>query len=67
MEILNNNLCSIVLYPSSLCNLSCKYCYIDKNPTLKLIDEKIEESFNDYDYYLDFSKQIFDKNLVDEM
>lgn len=67
MEQLNNkNIKVIVLYPSALCNLCCKYCYIDKNPVLKQIDDALEDSFNS-DYYFEFSKKIFDKNIVDEM
>lgn len=56
----------IILYPSALCNLRCKYCYIDKNPCLKEIDDAIEKSFQD-NYYFDFAKKLFDKNKIEEM
>lgn len=39
-----------VFYTSGICNLSCKYCNIDKNPALYEIDKALEESFKG-DYY----------------
>lgn len=58
---------TIIFYTSALCNLRCSYCYIDKNPILKDIDKKLEESFLDKDYYLNLSKSIFEKDKVVEM
>ena len=52
----------LVLYSSSICNLKCKYCYIDKNPALIKIDKLLEQSFNG-DYYIDFTKKIFPDKL----
>lgn len=34
-----------VFYPSASCNLKCRYCGIDKNPALGLIDDIIAKSF----------------------
>lgn len=58
---------SIILYTSALCNLKCTYCFIDKNPILHNIDKKLAESYADSNYYLDFSKELFNKNEVNEM
>ena len=32
---------TLILYTSALCNLKCTYCYIDKNPILKDIDNTL--------------------------
>lgn len=48
----------LVLYTTAVCNLNCSYCYIDKNPALKKIDDMLDESFKG-DYYFDFTKEIF--------
>lgn len=48
----------LVLYTSSICNLKCRYCYIDKNPALVSIDKILEESFKG-DYYFEFIKKMF--------
>lgn len=50
---------SIVLYINATCNLNCTYCYIDKNPVLKQIDDILAKSF-ETDYYFDFAKEFFD-------
>lgn len=55
---------NLVLYPYALCNLNCRYCYIDKNPTLKEIDNDIEASFLDENYYFDFTKDFFKKEKL---
>ena len=49
---------NLVLYTSAICNLNCEYCYIDKNPALKKIDNILDESFKD-DYYFNFTKEMF--------
>ena len=49
---------NLVLYPSAICNLNCTYCYIDKNPALRDIDEILESSFAG-DYYFNFAKEMF--------
>lgn len=49
---------TLVLYTSATCNLNCTYCYIDKSPALKQIDNILEESFKS-DYYFNFAKEIF--------
>lgn len=48
----------LVLYTTAVCNLKCVYCYIDKNPALKKIDEILDESFKG-DYYFEFAKDMF--------
>lgn len=48
----------LVLYTTAVCNLKCVYCYIDKNPALKKIDQILDKSFQG-DYYFDFAKEIF--------
>ena len=45
-----------VLYDDSICNLKCRYCYIDKNPALLEIDRILADSFKN-DYYFNFSKK----------
>ena len=49
---------TVVLYPTAVCNLNCRYCYIDKNKALKHIDDILDESFQG-DYYFDFIKDMF--------
>lgn len=58
---------TLVLYTTSVCNLKCKYCYIDKNPALKKIDDILDKSFKG-DYYFEFAKEIFpDRNQLKEI
>ena len=47
-----------VFYSCGICNLNCAYCCIDKNPALRIIDDKLEESFQD-DYYFKRVKEYF--------
>lgn len=49
---------SVVFYTSALCNLKCRYCYIDKNSALKDVDIILEESFKEKDYYFNFLKTV---------
>lgn len=55
----NFNLNTAVFYTSATCNLRCNYCSIDKNQTLVKIDQALEESFINYQYYLDRVKKYF--------
>lgn len=52
---------TVVLYTTAVCNLNCKYCYIDKNSALKHIDDILDESFKG-DYYFDFIRDMFPKS-----
>ena len=63
METCRRNL---VLYTTATCNLNCSYCYIDKNPALKRIDDLLDQSFQG-DYYFNFAKEMFPnpKNLIE--
>ena len=47
-----------IIYTSAICNLKCTYCYIDKNPALKKIDDILDESFKG-DYYFNFIREMF--------
>lgn len=58
MYSLENKRDTIVLYTTAVCNLSCRYCFIDKNPSLKEIDDLLDESFKG-DYYFNFAKKAF--------
>jgi len=49
---------TLIIYTAAICNLKCTYCYIDKNPALKEIDDILDESFKG-DYYFNFTKQMF--------
>ena len=60
MEKDRNNL---VLYTTAVCNLKCRYCYIDKNPALVTIDNILDESFKG-DYYFNFAKELFLKDCL---
>lgn len=55
-----------VLYDDSICNLKCRYCYIDKNPSLLEIDKILDKSFEG-DYYFNFSKKIFEQDKLKEI
>ena len=46
---------TIILYTTAICNLNCTYCFIDKNPTLKKIDQWLDDSFlKTPEYYFDY-------------
>ena len=49
---------TVIVYPSSICNLNCRYCTIDKNPVLQSIDQKLATSFKG-DYYFNRIKEYF--------
>lgn len=49
---------TLVLYTTAVCNLNCRYCYIDKNKALQHIDNILDESFQG-DYYFNFIKDMF--------
>lgn len=54
---------SMVLYTTAVCNLNCRYCFIDKNPSLQKIDTLLDKSYNeDKDYYFNFAKEMFFKD-----
>lgn len=57
---------TMILYTTAVCNLNCVYCYIDKSPSLIKIDKILDNSFNS-DYYFEFSKQIFEQNLLEQI
>lgn len=48
---MENNLTTAIFYTCGTCNLNCKYCGIDKSPILKEIDNALEKSFLDENYY----------------
>lgn len=52
------DLVELILYPSGICNLKCKYCYIVKNKYLQEIDDALAKSFEDENYYLDFIEKL---------
>ena len=49
---------TLVLYTCATCNLNCRYCNIDKNPALKMIDNILAESY-ETDYYFEKTKKYF--------
>lgn len=49
----------LILYPSTLCNLNCQYCFINKDTNMQLFDTTLAESFLDIDYYLDRIQKYF--------
>lgn len=59
---------SLVLYTTAVCNLNCRYCFIDKNPALKQIDDYLDKSFlADPEYYFEFAKKMFLKDKLSEV
>lgn len=59
---------ALVLYTTAVCNLKCSYCYIDKNPALIKIDQLLDDSFKEKDYYFNFTKELFkDPNQLVEV
>lgn len=61
-DIFYNTRHNVVLYPYALCNLNCTYCFIDKNPALSIIDQMIQDSFEDDNYYIDFITDFVNPN-----
>ena len=59
---------SLVLYTTAVCNLNCRYCFIDKNPALKQIDDFLDDSFlGDTEYYFQFAKKMFLKDKLEQV
>jgi sulfatase maturation enzyme AslB (radical SAM superfamily) len=57
---------TLILYTTATCNLNCKYCFIDKNPSLLKIDEILDNSFKD-DYYFNLTKKMFLQDKLSEI
>ena len=56
---------TMVLYTTAVCNLNCKYCFIDKNPALQKIDKYLEDSYlKTPDYYFEYAKEAFLKDKL---
>ena len=36
---------AMTLFVSGSCNLNCGYCYIHKNPALKIMDKEIKDAW----------------------
>ena len=51
---------AMTLFVSGSCNLNCGYCYIHKNPALKIIDKEIKDAWETGEY-LKTVKKVFDK------
>lgn len=51
---------ALTLFVSGSCNLNCSYCYIHKNPALKIIDKEIRDAWETGEY-LKTVKKVFDK------
>ena len=51
---------AMTLFVSGSCNLNCSYCYIHKNPALKIIDKEIKDAWETGEY-LKTVKKVFDK------
>ena len=59
---------TVVLYTTAVCNLNCRYCFIDKNPALQQIDKYLEDSYlKTPDYYIDFAKEAFHQEKLHAM
>ena len=51
---------AMTLFVSGSCNLNCSYCYIHKNPALKIIDKEIKDAWETGEY-LKTVKKVFNK------
>ena len=59
---------TLILYTTAVCNLNCKYCFIDKNPALKVIDQYLDDSFmKTKDYYFNYAKEMFIQDKLKEI
>jgi sulfatase maturation enzyme AslB (radical SAM superfamily) len=59
---------SLVLYTTAVCNLNCRYCFIDKNPALQSIDSYLDDSFlKDENYYFEFAKRTFLQDKLEQV
>lgn len=56
----------ISIYINALCNIHCKYCYINKNPALKKLDNLIEEALKT-DYYVNLVNEIYKDHSIPEI
>lgn len=63
----NKNRKIAVVYPTGICNLNCRYCGINKNPSLKTIDEELGKSFEGDYYYNQIRKYFPYKYMLREM
>ena len=55
---------ALTLFVSGSCNLNCSYCYIHKNPALKIIDKEIRDAWRTGTYIKNI-KKVFNKMKVD--
>ena len=55
---------ALTLFVSGSCNLNCSYCYIHKNPALKIIDKEIRDAWRTGTYIKNI-KKVFNKMNVD--
>lgn len=53
---------SVVVYPTALCNLKCRYCYVDKNKYLEIADKELAKSFEG-NYYIDYLNELLNNDL----
>lgn len=53
---MKNNFNTVIIYPTGICNLNCRYCGINKNAALKDIDNLLGDSFKG-DYYINQIKK----------
>lgn len=61
---MNRKITAIDLIASSVCNLNCSFCYLNKNKAYKLFDEEIRKAWIDGSYVNNL-KKVFDKIQAD--
>lgn len=63
----NNTFNTLVLFPTGICNLNCRYCGIDKNPALQQIDAALGASFEGTYYQEQIKKYFPDTYKLEEL
>lgn len=59
---------NLVLYSYGKCNLNCRYCTIDKNPSLNDLDKLLEDSFINYETdYVPRIEKYFPNNTLTQV
>ena len=64
----NNDARTLTIFSYGMCNLNCVYCTIDKNKYLRIVDEELKKSFENYEEeYIPRIRKWFDKYSLENI